>query len=130
MEEITTNDRFDRLTNLDISTHYSDIELCVCLSSLSAAFAYWVIAQNPNKRLIDIRPSLREFNEYVAESFENPKLPQKFTYQELQELIDADELAKLPEVLALNELKPDFIDLHALARNVFYMILREHITQY
>jgi len=35
----------------------------------------------------------------------------------------------IPELMELNEMKPDFYDLGALARNVFYMICREQITQ-
>ena len=50
--EIKANDRFDRLCNLDISTHYRDIKFYVSSSYLLAAFAYWVVAQNPNKELI------------------------------------------------------------------------------
>jgi hypothetical protein len=129
MGEIKTNNRFDSLTNLDISTHYRNIEFWVMLSSFQAAFTYWVVAQNPNKELIDIRPSLRAFRDHIATIFDDPRLPEQFTYEQLQEVINEEALGSIPEILELNKLKPDFIDLGALARNVFYMILREHITQ-
>ncbi len=100
------------------------------MSNLLASFAYWVVAQNPNKYLIDIRLPLQAFERHMAPAFKGLLLePAKFKYQELRDMINEKEFGKIPEILALNEMKPDFIDLGALARNVFYMILREHITQ-
>ena len=129
MQEIKTNDRFDRLCNLDISTHYRDIEIYLMPSSFLGAFAYWVVSQNPNDELIDIGPALSAFKDYVFSQFVNPKIPERFTYKLLSDLISDDVFEEIPEILALNELKPDFICIGALARNVFFMILREHITQ-
>jgi hypothetical protein len=129
MNEIETNDKFDKLTNLDISTHYRDIDIWALPSEFLGAFAYWVVVQNPNKGLIDIHPALMAFNFYVLSFFDDPALPEKFNYERLNKMIDEDVFASIPEILTLNELKPDFIDLGALARNMFYMILREHITQ-
>ena len=126
---IMTNDRFDRLCNNDISTHYRDIEIWLMPSSFLGAFAYWVVAQNPNDELIDIVPALSAFKNYIFSQFVNPEIPEKFTYKLLSDLINDDVFEAMPDILALNELKPDFIDLGALARNVFYMILRECITQ-
>jgi len=129
MDRIKTNDRFDKLTNLDISTHYRDREFYICLSTIQASMAFWIVAQNPNKQLIDINPALRAFTKYISQLFEKDSFPENFTYNRLSEAITEDTLANIPEILALNNLKPDFIDLGALARNVFYMILRENITQ-
>lgn len=126
---IETNDRFDRLCNNDISTHYRDLEIWTLPSEFLAAFAYWVVAQNPNTKLIEINPALRAFKEHIISYFKNPLIPENFTYDSLSAIIHEDSFAEIPEILALNELEPDFIDLGALARNVFYMILREHITQ-
>jgi len=126
---IKTNDRFDRLTNLDISTHYRDIRFYALPSQFLGAFAYWVTAQNPNETLIDILPSLEAFKRHILNSFENPVIPEKFSFGGLRQLINAEVFESIPEILALNKLKPDFIDLYALARNIFYMILRQHITQ-
>ena len=121
---------FEQLTNRYISINYSDIELYVLPSDFLGAFAYWVVAQNPNDNLIDINPSLLAFKEYVFSQFVNPSIPEKFTFKLLQDIISEDVFEKIPAILDLNKLKPDFIDLSALARNVFYMILREHITQH
>ena len=46
-----------------------------------------------------------------------------------KKLTDEDLFIAIPEILALNEMKPDFICLGALSRNVFYDILRSQITQ-
>ena len=46
-----------------------------------------------------------------------------------KKLTDEDLYIAIPEILALNEMKPDFICLWALSRNVFYDILRSQITQ-
>ena len=118
-----------RLTNQDISTNYRDIKLYVLPSEFRAAFAYWVVAQNPNIKLIDINPSLGAFDNHISTIFSNPEIPEHMTFDKLAELINEDVLTSIPEILELNKLTPDFIDLGALARNVFYMILREHITQ-
>ena len=56
-------------------------------------------------------------------------MPVKFAYEELSEIVNDKVFESIPEILALNEMKPDFIDLGALARNVFFMILRQYITE-
>ena len=129
MSEITTNERFDRLTNLDISTHYRGREYWFMKSDFRAALAYWIVAQNPNKELIDVVPSVAAFDRYVNTFFKDSRIPEKFTYGSLREIVNDDVFENIPEILKLNRLKPDFIDLGALARNVFYMMLRESITQ-
>jgi hypothetical protein len=91
--------------------------------------AYWIVAQNPNKKLIEINPAIRAFKEHVSTFFGKDTLPEEFTLSRLRQVVSDTVLENIPEILALNELKPDFIDLGALSRNVFYMILREHITQ-
>ncbi len=133
--KITTNDRFDRLCNNDISTHYRDINFYVMPSCLMGAFAYWVVYQHPNNDFIGnndftgINPALVAFEGHILSYFKNPLLPEEMTYDLLASIINEDSFAEIPYILALNDLKPDFIDLGALARNVFYMVLREHITQ-
>jgi len=128
-ETIKTNDKFDSLCNNNISTHYRNIVFWAMPSKFLAAFAYWVVAQNPNKKLIDINPALLAFKEHILSVFKNPQIPEEFTFKSLQQVINEDVFAGIPSILELNKLEPDFIDLGALARNVFYMILREHITQ-
>jgi len=145
--EIITNDRFDRLTNLDISTHYRGREYWLSRSCFNGAFAYWCVSQSPYDAP-DITPALIAWDAYVSVKIPNPDIPVKFTYKELQEFITEDVLESIPEIEKLNHRKngredpigfssrydkpapdDDFIDLGALARNVFYMILREDITQ-
>lgn len=128
-KEIETNERFDKLTNRDISIYYIDKSFWLSLSTIQAAMCFWVVAQNPNKKLIEINPALRAFTEYISTFFDNTTLPEKFTYKRLSDAITEDTLGNIPEILEFNKLKPDFIDLGALARNIFYMILRETITQ-
>ncbi len=144
MNEIKTNDRFDKLTNLDISTHYRDREMYFMRSSFLGAFAYWVVAQSPFDTP-DITKALEAFGEYVCEKIKDG-IPERFTYDELKKFINEDVFESIPEIEKLNhpavssgagyenrhnKMYPeyDFIDLGALARNVFYMILRENITQ-
>ncbi len=126
---ITTNDRFDRLTNLDIRTHYADIIIYANMSDFLGAFAYWVTAQNPNNQLLDILPSLTAFERYISGAFDHITLPEKFDTVRLRKYINETSFERIPEIDDLNNLTPDFIDLGALARNVYYMILREYITQ-
>lgn len=126
---IETNDRFDKLTNLDISTHHRDGEYYFFPSNFLSALSYWIVAQNPNKQLIDVKPVLLAFQDYIVPKFKNVMLPEQFTYDQLSEIVSDDVFEKIPAIMALNTMKPDFIDLGALARNVFYMMLREQITQ-
>jgi len=143
-ETITTNDRFDRLTNLDINTHYRDKKFYLMQSDFMGAFAYWVTVQSPYATL-DITQSLRAFHKYV-ESKISKDIPVQFSFQELKEFINEEALKNIPEVEKLNHRKngkegnsfcsrydipepdDDFIDLMALGNNIVYMIMREQIT--
>ena len=140
-----TNDRFDRLTNLDIVTRYREKEFWFMLSDFVGAFAYWATTQSPYK-ILDIA-ALKAFKEYILELY--PKInemPEMFTYKELSKIITEDVFEGIPEIELLNNPKVssgegyskrhttwhpdyDFIDLGALARNIFYMMCREYITQ-
>lgn len=142
--EIKTNKRFDKLTNLDISTHYSNRECYFMRSDFLGAFAYWVVSQSPYDTP-DITSALSAFRGYLAFVFPDDS-PRRFTYEELQKVINEDVFEEIPAIEILNHPKIsegagynnrhnkphpdyDFIDLGALARNIFYMILRQHITQ-
>jgi hypothetical protein len=143
---ITTNDRFDRLTNLDISTHYRDKEYWLMRSDFNGAFACWVVKQSPYDTP-DITSALNAWDAYVQTKIPDSQMPVKFTYQELNDFITEGTLGSIPEIEILNHRKngnespigfcsrydqptpdDDFIDLGALAKNIFYMILREAIT--
>ena len=146
MNTIKTNDRFDKLTNLDISTHHRDGEMWLCKSSFMGAFAYWAVSQSPYDTP-NITEPLKAFGRYVDKLFGADEVIET-SYQELQELISEKVFESIPEIEKLNhakieikgfiastsrshKTKPDYdyIDLSALARNVFSMLLREHITQ-
>ena len=144
MTKIKTNERFDNLTNFDISTHYKDEEFYFMRSDFLSAFAYWIITQSPYDTP-NITSALEAFGKYVARRVKR-KMPEKFTYTELNNFICEDVFETIPEIEELNHPKVssgaeyenryniphpdfDFIDLGALARNVFFMLLREKITQ-
>ena len=115
-------------------------------SDILGAFAYWVVKQSPYDTL-NITAALEAFDKYInPKFFLEPKEPVEFSYEELSALLTEDTLEAIPEVEILNHYKIsegaefnnrhnvynadfDFIDLGALARNVFYMVLREIITQ-
>ncbi len=118
-----------KLHNIDISNQYRDIEMHLMLSDFQGALAYWVTKQNNNKTFIVDRP-LEAWTKYLQQKyFKNKDDVVMFTYDKLSKLINEDIFIAIPEIMELNEMEPDFIDLCALARNMFYMICREQITQ-
>lgn len=148
METIKTNDRFDRLTNLDISTHYRGLEYYLMEGDFFGAFSYWVVKQSPYNEIDPV--VLKAFKNYISNSvFKGSEgMPKKFTYDELTKVVNEKVFESIPEIEKLNhakieqpgfiasssryhDTKPEYsyIDLGALARNIFYMLLREVITQ-
>jgi hypothetical protein len=117
----------NRLTNRDISETYREHEFWIFRSDILSAFSYWVTSQNRNGTFISDKPT-EAYSNYITPFFENLKVPQKLSYEKLSEMIDEKIFVTIPEILELNEMEPDFIDLGALARNVFYMVVREQIT--
>ena len=144
-EIITTNDRFDKLTNLDISTHYRDRVMYLSKSDFLGSFAYWAVSQSPYDAP-DITSALVAWDKYLIDVFPDNHMSVEFTYEKLNSLITEDVFESIPEIEELNHRKngrdgmgfssrfdtpepdDDFIDLGALAKNVFYMIMRESIT--
>jgi len=142
--EIT--ERSGRLTNLDIATNHRDGTRWLMKSDFLGAFAYWVVKQSPYDAT-DITPALKAFDGYLSAVFDNSEMPIEFTYAQLGELITEDIFEAIPEIEKLAHRKngrdgiafadrfttpipdDDFICLGALARNVFYMVMRESITQ-
>ena len=136
--------RTDKLTNRDISIHYANKEWYLMKSDFLGAFAYWVVAQSPYDAP-NIEKPLKAFNKYITQKVKDG-IPQRFTFKELHEFINGDIFETIPEIEQLNHPKIstgeeynnrhdnphpdfDFIDLGALATNIFYMLLRERITQ-
>lgn len=131
------------LTNLDISIHYKDKTFWLMRSDFNSAFAYWAVSQSPYDTP-DITSALVAFGEYIATKIPSREVV-KFSYNEIKEFISEDVFEKIPEIEALNHRKngrdgmgfcsrydtpspdDDFIDLCALSRNIFYMIIRNQI---
>jgi len=131
------------LTNRDISENYRDVEIYLMRKGFTGPFSDWVVQQSPYE-VPDITEALSGFNDYVT-ILMGGETVRKFDYEELSALISEEAFEKIPAVLALNVAKVtsgqgytnrhdvphpdyDFIDLGALARNVFYSIVRNHIN--
>lgn len=139
--EIKINDRFDKLTNLDISTHYREREYYFSKRDFLSALGYWIITLSPYYTP-NISKALEAFDREIQLLFAKTDF-KKFTYDELKEIVSDKVFERIPEIEIFNHSKIDtgllynfnskpaydFIDLGALARNVFYMMLREKITQ-
>ena len=142
-----------RLTNNDISILHRKRTYWIMRGDILGAFAYWAVKQSPYY-IPNISKALYAFNKHLDETFKYPEdaqfqhseMPREFSYEELSALIHEDVFEKIPEIEILNHPKVssgeefnnrhnvyhpdfDFVDLGALARNVFYMVLREIITQ-
>ncbi len=131
------------LTNKDISENYRDVEMYLMRKDFTGQFANWVVQQSPYA-CPDITAALVAFDAYVLEVMAGEEV-KKFTYDELNDIITEAAFERIPAVLALNVAKVtsgagyrnrhnrpqpdyDFIDLGALARNIFYSIVRNHIN--
>ncbi len=131
------------LTNKDISENYRDVEIYMMRKDFTGQFARWVVEQSPYA-CPDITEALVAFDAYVLEVMAGRECV-KFTYDELNDIITEAAFERIPAVLALNVAKVttgygymnrhnkphadyDFIDLGALARNIFYSIVRKHIN--
>jgi hypothetical protein len=118
------------LNNRYISENYQNISFWMMRSYVVGAFSYFAAFQYPLQCYpIEIDAAVNAFNEYISTYFKEVDMPQLFSYEQMNALIDSDRFEKIPAILALNKMQPDFIDLGALARNTFYMIIREVITQ-
>lgn len=118
------------LYNKTIADNYRDIEMYVMLSEFEATFAYWAIKQDTTNTLSLIQTAIYAYRKYLQNKyFDTKDKVVKFTYTELYKEVSEVTFESIPAILALNETKPDFTDLNALARNMFFMICREHITQ-
>ena len=134
-----------KLTNKDISDNYRDNTFWFCKSTLLGKFAEWVVRQSPYDTPDIIKP-LKAFNTYLETRFTRD-MPESFTYKELSDFISEDVFENIADIEVLNHRKngrdgmgfcsrydkpepdDDFIDLSALARNIFYSLCRENITE-
>lgn len=132
-----------KLTNADIVENYRHVTIHMMRKGFTAQFARWVVEQSPYEVPV-ITASLAEFNDYISEVMAGEEV-KSFSYDELSDIICAAQLEKIPAVLELNVAKVttgdgyvdrhtvphpdyDFIDLGALARNIFFSIVRNHIN--
>ena len=121
-----------KLTNQDISANFGDIKMHLMLNDFRGAMAYWLASQQINTSIkIGIDKPLNAFTKYMQQKyFKTESSVIDFTYEQLKNLVSEDVFIAIPELMELNEIEgKDFYDLGALSRNVFYMILREQITQ-
>jgi len=131
------------LTNLDISENYRHVKIHMMRKAFTGPFVNWVVQQSPYEVPV-ITAALAAFNDYISEVM-GGELVKEFSYGELSEIISEEAFEKIPAVLELNVARItsgvdyshrhhvpspdfDFIDLDALARNVFYSIVRTHIN--
>ncbi len=113
--------------NLSISKNYSKDKFMLMPSDFYGAFAYWATIQGMDGRhLLD--KALKAFRNMIDAHFTNPKIPEWWTYKRLEDVINENTLENIQDIKELNEGK-NFIDLSVLSRNIFYMIIREQITQ-
>jgi len=135
-----------KLTNLDISTHYSEKSFWIFKKDLTAALAYWIIKQSPYDTP-NVTEAVEAYDKFLSPLFDKEVI--KISYQRLkEEFVNAQIFESIPEILIFNtpkidtgcefmivsryeHPKPDydFIGITALAHNIYYMIMREKITQ-
>ena len=121
-----------KLTNQAISANFGDIKMRLMLNDFRGAMAYWLASQQINTSIkIGIDKPLNAFTKYMQQKyFKTESSVIEFTCEQLKNLVSEDVFIAIPELMELNEIEgKDFYDLGALSRNVFYMILREQITQ-
>ena len=117
------------LSNREISVNHRDTVFYLLLSDFRGAMAYWLVSQESSIDL-DIKKPLDAFTDYLIKCyFHLDGEVIEFTYEKLNALICENVFSAIPEIMALNEMSPEFYGLGALSRNVFYMICREQITQ-
>ncbi len=136
-----------KLTNRDIKHQYRESEFYLMKGELLGIFANWVIRQSPYDTP-NITKAIKAYDKFLCSHFDKEESVVKFTYNELSGYISEDTLGSIPEIEKFNNPKIDtgqrystcsryhktkadydFIDLGALARNMFYSICRNHITQ-
>lgn len=119
-----------KLTNADISANYLNQKFHLMINDFKGAFACWANRQNPNDNYGIIADAIQAYTKHLQKHyFKTKDTVIEMDCDLIKELTSEDLFVAIPEILALNEMKPDYIDLGALSRNVFYHILREQITQ-
>lgn len=96
-------------------------------AQITEAFHKWL---NNNDTYGIVADAIEAYTKFLQQKyFKTKDTVVKMNYDLIKKLTDEDLFIAIPEILMLNTMKPDFIDLGSLSRNVFYHILREQITQ-
>lgn len=118
------------LTNRDISEQYRDIQLHLMINDFKGAFACWAFRQDNQYEYQVITKAIESYCNFLKDNyFTSKNKVVEMDYDLILKLTSEDLFESIPDILALNETKPDFISIGALSRNVFYHILRDKITQ-
>lgn len=117
------------LYNRTISDEYRCDYYYIMMGEVIGAFAYWLVSQQENEDM-DIVAPIEAFKSYLNHKFfpDRRHTVLKMSYKEIGEMVSEDVFESIPEIMKINN-GTGFIDLGALSRNIFFMILREKITQ-
>lgn len=118
------------LTNADIAANFLNNTYYLMLNDFKGAFACWATRQNHNETYGIVADAIQAYTNFLRQKyFKGEDKVIVMDCDTIKRLTSEDVFIAIPEILALNEKRPDFIDLAALSNNVFYQILREQITQ-
>ena len=119
----------EKLTNKDIMDKYKNIEFHVMINDFKGAFAGNVITHDQSNSYHLSIKAIEAYTKWLEKKvFKTRDTVVKVDFKTLEKLTSDDVFVKIPEVLAMNQLGKGFVDLGALSRNVFFQIIREHIT--
>lgn len=118
-----------KLTNLDIDTQYQKISFYLSQQDFLSALAYCIIQQDNTCRYDLLEKALTAYKKYLQGTFATPESVVCLSAQRVAEMTNGDVFEAIPDIFIYNQLKPDFVCLEALSRNVYFHILRQQITQ-
>lgn len=120
-----------KLTNLDISKQYKDLIIYAMKHEFIGAFACWVIRQNEEGQDLNLCfKAVEAYSKWLKAKFPSSGTIKKLNTKQVQNLTSVKVFESIPEILALNQIEGNgMVALGALSNNVYFQILREHITQ-
>lgn len=148
---VDTNFRGLPATNLQLSK-LSELRMFLFPRDFTAQLAYWVVRQSPYTKPEALSDVVGEYHEFVSKIWNSQRVsievPIELSFHDVKGLVNEDVFARIPAIRALNRPKAggdvsmmfvsrysraidpdcDFIDLGALARNVFYGIVRHYLN--
>lgn len=120
-----------KLTNKDIDEGFRDVDCYLSFGDFSSCLIANVIKMTEE---LENTPDLNKIYQECEISFKS-RFDQgvfgvtRFTYESLNLFLTPQKLASMPSLFELNQVDEGILSLGALARNMFYDILRESITQ-